>query len=122
MRDGGVEIEVCDQGPGVAAGDREAVFTPFFTTKEHGTGLGLAIAREFTEAHGGTAVGGDRRTAAGRASSTWLPLAAVGSSRRPRPRHFEATMTGSTRSVRPSVARCLDARRRASAKLGTLTR
>jgi two-component system sensor histidine kinase TtrS len=33
--------------------DREAIFTPFFTTKEQGTGLGLAIAREFTEAHGG---------------------------------------------------------------------
>ena len=42
-----------DQGPGVPEPDREAVFTPFFTTKERGTGLGLAIARVFTEAHGG---------------------------------------------------------------------
>jgi signal transduction histidine kinase len=52
-RDGQLEIAVSDHGPGVRAEDREAVFTPFFTRKEHGTGLGLAIAREFTEAHGG---------------------------------------------------------------------
>lgn len=53
-RDDTVEIRVSDRGPGIPEGDRAAVFTPFFTTKEHGTGLGLAIAREFIEAHGGT--------------------------------------------------------------------
>jgi signal transduction histidine kinase len=53
LRDGGVEVAVTDSGPGIPAPDHEAVFAPFFTTKEHGTGLGLAIAREFTEAHGG---------------------------------------------------------------------
>jgi len=53
VRDGRAEIAVTDQGPGVDTRNREAVFTPFFTTKEHGTGLGLPIAREFTEAHGG---------------------------------------------------------------------
>ena len=47
------DIAVTDQGPGVPERDRAAVFTPFFTTKEHGTGLGLAIAHAFTEAHGG---------------------------------------------------------------------
>jgi signal transduction histidine kinase len=52
-RDGYVEVEVSDWGPGVADADREAIFTPFFTTKEQGTGLGLAIAREFAQAHGG---------------------------------------------------------------------
>lgn len=72
-RDGGVVIEVCDQGPGVLAGDREAVFAPFFTTKERGTGLGLAIARVFVEAHGGrlwveTADGSGARFV------TWLPM------------------------------------------------
>jgi len=51
--DGWAEIAVSDHGPGIPEADREAIFTPFFTTKEHGTGLGLAIAREFTEAHGG---------------------------------------------------------------------
>jgi signal transduction histidine kinase len=76
-RDGGVAIEVSDQGPGVAPGDREAVFAPFFTTKERGTGLGLAIAREFTEAHGGRlwvegADGGGARVV------TWLPIRPAG--------------------------------------------
>jgi signal transduction histidine kinase len=54
LRDGSVEITVADGGPGIPERDREAIFTPFFTTKEHGTGLGLAIAREFVRAHGGT--------------------------------------------------------------------
>jgi two-component system NtrC family sensor kinase len=52
-RDGCAEVAVSDSGPGVPEQNREAIFTPFFTTKDHGTGLGLAIAREFTEAHGG---------------------------------------------------------------------
>lgn len=54
VADGVAEIVISDHGPGVPERDREAIFTPFFTTKEQGTGLGLAIAREFTEAHGGT--------------------------------------------------------------------
>jgi signal transduction histidine kinase len=51
--DGWVEVAVADHGPGVAPAERDAVFAPFFTTKEQGTGLGLAIAREFVRAHGG---------------------------------------------------------------------
>ena len=53
VRNGNVEVAISDQGPGIPEQDHEAVFAPFFTTKEHGTGLGLAIARQFTEAHGG---------------------------------------------------------------------
>jgi len=56
LNDGWAEIAVTDQGAGVPDADREAVFTPFFTTKDHGTGLGLAIASEFTVAHGGRIV------------------------------------------------------------------
>ena len=52
-RDGWAEVAITDRGPGIPEPDRNAIFTPFFTTKEQGTGLGLAIAREFTEAHGG---------------------------------------------------------------------
>ena len=55
-RDGWAEVAITDRGPGIPEPDRNAIFTPFFTTKEQGTGLGLAIAREFTEAHGGRIV------------------------------------------------------------------
>lgn len=50
---GWVEVAVADSGAGIAADAREAVFAPFYTTREQGTGLGLAIAREFVRAHGG---------------------------------------------------------------------
>jgi signal transduction histidine kinase len=78
QRDGGVAVAVCDQGPGVPAGDREAVFAPFFTTKERGTGLGLAIARQFTEAHGGRLWVEAAGEGTGARFVTWLPLTADG--------------------------------------------
>jgi two-component system, LuxR family, sensor kinase FixL len=50
-RDGHVEIEVCDSGPGIV--DTEVIFRPFYTTKADGLGLGLAICRSIVAAHGG---------------------------------------------------------------------
>ncbi|WP_333571513.1 sensor histidine kinase [Sphingomonas sp.] len=47
---------VSDNGPGVAAGDRGAVFRPFFTTKPQGSGVGLALARQILLGHGGDLV------------------------------------------------------------------
>ena len=49
-------ITLADDGPGIAAGDRERVFDPFFTSRrtQGGTGLGLPIARALVENHGGT--------------------------------------------------------------------
>jgi two-component system sensor histidine kinase HydH len=49
-----VRIEVTDEGPGVPREHREAIFTPFFTTKDTGTGLGLAVAHQIVVEHGGT--------------------------------------------------------------------
>jgi len=51
-----VEIRVSDSGPGIPAGDRDAVFEEFFRGGDGtsgGTGLGLAIARAILSAHGG---------------------------------------------------------------------
>jgi nitrogen fixation/metabolism regulation signal transduction histidine kinase len=44
---------VDDNGPGIATRERERVFDPYVTTKEHGTGLGLAIVRKIVLDHGG---------------------------------------------------------------------
>jgi len=54
-RRSGDEITVicADSGPGVASGDRDRIFAPYFTTKTEGTGLGLAIVRRVIEDHGG---------------------------------------------------------------------
>jgi len=52
-RRGNVVIEVCDNGPGVAADMTRQIFVPFFTTKEEGSGVGLALARQVMTAHGG---------------------------------------------------------------------
>jgi signal transduction histidine kinase len=72
-----VEIAVSDQGAGVPERDRAAIFTPFFTTKEHGTGLGLAIAHAFTEAHGGRLWVEPRPDGPGARFIVRLPIAAA---------------------------------------------
>jgi two-component system sensor histidine kinase KdpD len=50
-----VEIAVADEGPGIAAEERERVFE-MFSQNSGGAraGLGLAIAKAFVEAHGGS--------------------------------------------------------------------
>jgi two-component system sensor histidine kinase KdpD len=49
-----VEISVADDGPGIAAEERERVFDMFSQNSGGGrAGLGLAIAKAFVEAHGG---------------------------------------------------------------------
>jgi two-component system sensor histidine kinase HydH len=52
--DGGrLHVEVRDRGPGIAAGQEDAIFEPFHTGKVRGTGLGLAVARWVVDLHGG---------------------------------------------------------------------
>jgi two-component system sensor histidine kinase KdpD len=53
---GGVELAVCDNGPGVPAGEEERIFGMFTrlegSDRQGGTGLGLAIVKGFAEAMG----------------------------------------------------------------------
>ncbi len=48
-----VLVNVDDDGPGIAAEQREDVFRPFLSGSSGGTGLGLTIARDIVRAHGG---------------------------------------------------------------------
>jgi two-component system sensor histidine kinase PilS (NtrC family) len=49
-----VELNVIDDGPGVARAMRGQLFEPFFTTESKGTGLGLYLARELCAANRAT--------------------------------------------------------------------
>jgi two-component system sensor histidine kinase PilS (NtrC family) len=47
-----VQLDISDDGPGVAEALHAQLFEPFFTTDSTGTGLGLYIARELCDANG----------------------------------------------------------------------
>ena len=55
-----VYFKIQDTGPGIDAGDRSKLFSPFFQGKKSGkavvkgSGLGLAITREYVQSHGGS--------------------------------------------------------------------
>jgi len=71
-----IQVEICDNGCGIAPQNLERVFEPFFTTRAQGTGLGLPIAKRIIDQHQGgislqpEAPGGTRVTVV-------LPLAPV---------------------------------------------
>ena len=48
-----IQVEVSDDGPGMAPDVMDRIFSPFFTTKPKGSGLGLAIVRKIVDAHDG---------------------------------------------------------------------
>jgi two-component system sensor histidine kinase PilS (NtrC family) len=49
-----MQLEIADDGPGVAPEQRGKLFEPFCTTDAQGTGLGLFLARELAEANHAT--------------------------------------------------------------------
>jgi len=55
---GGVELKVCDRGPGVPESERERIFEAFYrmpghAEREGGVGLGLSLVRQIAERHQG---------------------------------------------------------------------
>ena len=59
----GVEVRVCDRGPGIPEAERERIFEPFYrgeptrAAQVRGTGLGLSLVKDTVERHGGTLIG-----------------------------------------------------------------
>ncbi|WP_421381961.1 histidine kinase N-terminal domain-containing protein [Bacillus salacetis] len=51
-----IHIKVANNGPEISAETVEAIFEPFYTTKELGTGIGLYICRKLVEKHEGSIV------------------------------------------------------------------
>ncbi len=48
-----LQIEICDDGPGLPEDIRADVFDPFVSGRENGTGLGLALVSKIVSDHGG---------------------------------------------------------------------
>ena len=72
----GVQITVADTGPGIAAGEIDDVFAPFYTTKQaDGTGLGLSISQTLIQRAGGL-IKARNRARGGASFDIWLPGAA----------------------------------------------
>jgi nitrogen fixation/metabolism regulation signal transduction histidine kinase len=46
-------LDVADTGEGLTEEERQRLFTPYYTTKQHGTGLGLAIVQSVVADHFG---------------------------------------------------------------------
>jgi two-component system, NtrC family, nitrogen regulation sensor histidine kinase NtrY len=68
---GGVELQIEDDGPGIAQATN--LFVPFFTTKPEGSGIGLVLCRQIAENHGGTLTLENRQDASGCVATLRLP-------------------------------------------------
>ncbi len=68
-----IQIDVADNGPGIASANFEEIFTPFFTTKAKGSGLGLATCRSLVTLLHGSITCANRREG-GACFTITLPL------------------------------------------------
>ena len=73
-RDGGVCVEISDNGVGIPEANLLKVFDPFFTTKPvgEGTGMGLAIAHSIVDSHKGT-IKVRSEVGVGTTFTVWIP-------------------------------------------------
>lgn len=70
---GGVTVDVRDEGGGLTEAELERIFTPFYTSKPDGLGLGLSMSRSIVEGFGGS-LDGYRQAAGGLLMRCRLPL------------------------------------------------
>ena len=70
-----VYVRVTDTGPGIAEGDREHIFDPFFSLKEpgQGTGLGLTVSQSIVMSLDGR-IEVDSKPGQGATFTVWLPM------------------------------------------------
>ena len=79
-----LELDVADEGPGIAPVDRPHIFDPFYQGAQvaegrvKGTGIGLSVVREYASAHGGSVEVADETGMRGARLRVRLPLAAAG--------------------------------------------
>ena len=52
--DGGILIQVEDNGAGISNDIIEDIFVPFYTTKKNGSGIGLSLSKQIMQNHNGT--------------------------------------------------------------------
>ncbi len=94
-------ISVADNGPGLAADERERVFEPFHRSVKdggRGAGLGLAICRKVIEAHGGR-IGVASKPGEGARFEFTLPLALGETADRSAPAREQSPATSNSRRL-----------------------
>jgi len=72
MEDDWIYATVCDDGHGIAPADQDAIFQPYFTTKESGTGLGLFVCRHLLEQSSDGRIELSESSADGTTFTIWL--------------------------------------------------
>ncbi|MBO9642966.1 MAG: sensor histidine kinase N-terminal domain-containing protein [Pseudacidovorax sp.] len=78
---GGAELAVDDNGPGIAAAERERVLDRFYRagqTQAPGSGLGLAIVKSIADLHGATVSLGRSESLGGLRAAVQFPVARSG--------------------------------------------